>query len=83
MLKSMLTRPGPVMLSKLSIMVLSNAPKFPNYVVCHNYAPLCPIIMLHKLLLPESKQLKALNLIISTEISTVFNIRQLVLMKFS
>ena len=43
-------RPEPIMLFKLPIMLLSNAPKFS--LLCPNYAPLCPI-MLHKMLLPE------------------------------
>ena len=80
------------MLLKLPVMLLSNACKFS--LLCPNYAPLC-LIMLHKLLLPESedeslsltkpiaKQLKALNFTISTQISTVLNIRQLFLMKLS
>ena len=38
------TRPEPIMLFKLPIMLLSNAPKFS--LLCPNYAPLCPI-MLH------------------------------------
>ena len=37
-------RPGPIMLFKLLIMLLSNASKFS--LLCPNYAPLCPI-MLH------------------------------------
>ena len=45
-------RPEPIMLLKLPIMLLSNAPNFS--LLCPNYAPLCPI-MLHKLLLPESE----------------------------
>ena len=40
----MLTRPEPIMLLKLPIMLLSNAPNFS--LLCPNYAPLCPI-MLH------------------------------------
>ena len=48
----LLTRPEPIMLLKLPIMLLSNAPNFS--LLCPNYAPLCPI-MLHKLLLPESE----------------------------
>ena len=39
-----------LMLFKLPIMVLSNAPKI--FLLCPNYAPFCPII-LHKLLLSE------------------------------
>ena len=39
-----LSRPEPIMLLKLPIMLLSNAPKFS--LLCPNYAPLCPI-MLH------------------------------------
>ena len=37
-------RPEPIMLLKLPIMLLSNAPNFS--LLCPNYAPLCPI-MLH------------------------------------
>ena len=37
-------RPEPIMLFKLPIMLLSNAPKFS--LLCPNYAPVCPI-MLH------------------------------------
>ena len=46
------TKPGSIMLFKLPIMLLSNAPKFS--LLCLNYAPLYPV-MLHKfikLLLP-------------------------------
>ena len=39
------SRPGPIMLFKLPIMLLSNAPKFS--LLCPNYALLWPI-MLHK-----------------------------------
>ena len=39
------SRPERIMLFKLPIMLLSNAPKFS--LLCPNYAPLCPI-MLHK-----------------------------------
>ena len=68
---------------------------FPYYApIMLHCAQLCSI-MLHKLLLPESedyslslttpmaKQLKALNFTISTQISTVHNIRQLFLMELS
>ena len=86
-----LNRSGPIMLFKLSIILLSNAPKFS--LLCLNYAPLCSI-MLHKLLLPESKdeslslttsiskRLRALNFTIVTQITLAFClIRQLFLME--
>ena len=50
-----LTRPGPIVLLKLSIILLSNAPKLS--LLSPNYAPLCHV-MLHmfiKFLLTESK----------------------------
>ena len=71
------------MLFKLPITLLSNAPKI--FLPFPSHAPLCPI-MLHKLMLlslkiniflttPISEQLRELNFTISTQISTVFNIR--------
>ena len=44
-------RPEPIMLFKLHIMLLSNAPTFS--LLCPNYAPLWPII-LHKLTMSYS-----------------------------
>ena len=55
MQEMLLVRPGYIMLFKLPIMFLSNAPKFS--LLCPNYALLCPV-MLHKfikVLLPESE----------------------------
>ena len=38
-------RPGPIILFKLPIILLNNAPKFS--LLCPNYAPLCPITYVH------------------------------------
>ena len=46
------SKPGPIMLFKLPIILLRKAPKFS--LLCPNYAQLCFIIP-HKLLLPESE----------------------------
>ena len=44
MVQLIVCKPEPIMLLKLPIMLLSNAPNFS--LLCPNYAPLCPI-MLH------------------------------------